>query len=313
MGFFTRNREGDDDVPGQRGSRPAAEAGTARRRTANNGRDQADELRRRARRRLVGAILMVLVAVVVLPMILDGEPEPTHDNLAVQVPSQAPGQPNLAVVTPPASLTNSETAGRVGEEAPPSAGGAVVDPRVPAAIANITPVPGHGAVPQPSTPTPTPAQPGQPPAAANQPSTAKPEPARPAATQPPPPPPVAQPRTPPNAAAAQKEAEAARALALLQGQPVPPASSGNNASARSGGAERFAVQVVAVRSREGADQLLSRLRGAGLTAYIESITTPDGQVHRVRLGPYNSRSQAESAQAKLRGLPGGYSGSLVPL
>jgi len=36
-------------------------------------------------------------------------------------------------------------------------------------------------------------------------------------------------------------------------------------------------------------------------------------VHRVRLGPFGSKSQAESAQAKLRGLPGGYNGSLVPL
>lgn len=135
---------------------------------------------------------------------------------------------------------------------------------------------------------------------------AKPEPAaKPAA-----PAPVA--RTPaPNPAAAQKEAEAARALALLQGKPAPaPARSSSSAEAAP---SRYAVQVVAVRSREGADALLSKLRGAGLSAYIETIKTPDGQVHRVRLGPFNSRNQAESAQTKLRSLPGGYNGSLVPL
>src|SRR5690606_3717770 len=144
------------------------------------------------------------------------------------------------------------------------------DPRVPAAIATITPVPGRDAPIKPTPPaSQPPAQPGS--QASSPPSTAKP--AQPPA--PPPAPSASAPRTPPNAAAAQKEAEAARALALLQGKPVPPVSSANTASARAG-AERFAVQVVAVRSREGADQLLGRLRSAGLTAYIETITTPDG-------------------------------------
>lgn len=306
MAFFTRNQKDDAESADQPagGQRSEAQQGISRRKTGAGTRDAAaaDELRRRARRRLVGAIAMVLAAVIVLPMVLDSEPEPLPENIPIQIPGQSAAfQPNLSAPDP------AETPSPSAAPTPPSGGeapvgvpapvavtpGAPVDPRTPASLAQVTPV--ESATTPPPEPEPKP-QPKPAPAA-------KPETART-----PPPAPVA--RTPaPNPAAAQKEAEAARALALLQGKPVPARSSSSADAAPS----RYAVQVVAVRSREGADALMSKLKGAGLSAYIETIKTPDGQVHRVRLGPFNSRSQAESAQAKLRGLPGGYNGSLVPL
>jgi DedD protein len=45
-------------------------------------------LKRRARRRLVGAIALVLLVVIVLPVILDQEPKPVRHDLTVQIPSQ---------------------------------------------------------------------------------------------------------------------------------------------------------------------------------------------------------------------------------
>jgi len=45
-------------------------------------------LRRRARRRLVGAIALVVLIVVLLPIILDQQPRPVTQTLTVQIPSQ---------------------------------------------------------------------------------------------------------------------------------------------------------------------------------------------------------------------------------
>jgi DedD protein len=57
-------------------------------------------LKRRARRRLVGAIALVVLAVVVLPIILDQKPRPGPQELTVQIPSQD-GGPFKARTLPP--------------------------------------------------------------------------------------------------------------------------------------------------------------------------------------------------------------------
>ncbi len=57
------------------------------------------QLKRRARRRLVGAIALVLLLVIVPPMIMDLEPRPVTSDLTVEIPSQASGE----VRTPPAA------------------------------------------------------------------------------------------------------------------------------------------------------------------------------------------------------------------
>lgn len=45
-----------------------------------------DELRRRARRRLVGAVVLALAAAVVLPMLLEGDPKPLGSDVSIQIP-----------------------------------------------------------------------------------------------------------------------------------------------------------------------------------------------------------------------------------
>src|SRR5215472_16360215 len=45
-----------------------------------------DELRRRARRRLVGAIVLALAAAVLLPLLLETEPKPLGDDVSIQIP-----------------------------------------------------------------------------------------------------------------------------------------------------------------------------------------------------------------------------------
>jgi DedD protein len=53
--------------------------------------DDANLLKRRARRRLVGAIALVVLIVVVLPVVLDQQPRPVPQALTVQIPAQDGG------------------------------------------------------------------------------------------------------------------------------------------------------------------------------------------------------------------------------
>jgi len=53
--------------------------------------EEALQLKRRARRRLVGAIALVTFAVIILPLILDKEPGPAGPPLSVQIPNQESG------------------------------------------------------------------------------------------------------------------------------------------------------------------------------------------------------------------------------
>lgn len=46
------------------------------------------QLRKRARRRLVGAIVLVAVAVVILPMVLDSKPEQRNHEIEIHIPSE---------------------------------------------------------------------------------------------------------------------------------------------------------------------------------------------------------------------------------
>lgn len=48
--------------------------------------DEELQLKKRARRRLVGAIALVLAVVVFLPMILDNEPKPLSEDIAISIP-----------------------------------------------------------------------------------------------------------------------------------------------------------------------------------------------------------------------------------
>jgi DedD protein len=48
--------------------------------------DEELQLKKRARRRLVGAIALVLLIVVFLPMVLDNEPRPLNQDIAITIP-----------------------------------------------------------------------------------------------------------------------------------------------------------------------------------------------------------------------------------
>lgn len=49
--------------------------------------DDEQNLRRKARRRLIGAFALTLAVVVILPMVLDSEPKPTGQDIDLRIPS----------------------------------------------------------------------------------------------------------------------------------------------------------------------------------------------------------------------------------
>lgn len=104
--------------------------------------DEELHLKKRARRRLVGAIALVLLVVVFLPMFLDSEPKPLNQDIAITIPP-LPGAD---------SRSQPATA--------PSAAVAPANTDIPHAKTEITPpprpAPAPVAVPKAETPKPEP-------------------------------------------------------------------------------------------------------------------------------------------------------------
>jgi DedD protein len=75
--------------------------------------DEELQLKKRARRRLVGAIVLVTAVAVILPMVLDSEPRPVTQNVDIQIPSSDAGEfkPKAAASAPPAVASSTPIKG----------------------------------------------------------------------------------------------------------------------------------------------------------------------------------------------------------
>jgi DedD protein len=104
----------DDAAAGARArSKRASSAGEPAARRGKEGRAAADPVlpeKKRARRRLVGAIALALAVAVGLPMILDSEPKPLATDIDIRIPAKdkAPPQPLPAPVAASDTLDKSE-------------------------------------------------------------------------------------------------------------------------------------------------------------------------------------------------------------
>src|SRR5712671_3344598 len=95
-----------------------------------------EELKRRARRRLVGAIVLALAAAVILPLLLESDPKPLGDDVSIQIPpidsgkfitplspakgvdaKAAPDRPGPGTLTPSTPVTPSKPAATAPESA----------------------------------------------------------------------------------------------------------------------------------------------------------------------------------------------------
>jgi DedD protein len=137
--------------------------------------DEEIQLRRRARRRLIGAIVLVTALVVALPMVLDTEPRPTSGEISIKIPPPDSDKFTSRVVpVPPSAEPKPAPGGR-----PAGTGAATATPKFSAAI-------GEAAAPVPAK-----ADPGPEPAAVAGPKAGGETPKAPSRSEAPPPAPSA--------------------------------------------------------------------------------------------------------------------------
>ena len=141
--------------------------------------------------------------------------------------------------------------------------------------------------PPPMAQSPAPA-PAPAPVVAEPAPVAAPASAAPVAAAPPPPPP---PRPAPD------NSEARRAQALLEGKPVAAAPAAVASDAK---AARFVVQAGAYTDAATLREARQKVEKLGLKTYTQVVETDSGARTRVRVGPFDTREEAEKAAARIK-------------
>jgi DedD protein len=250
--------------------------------------------KKRARRRLVGAVALALAVAVGLPMVLDSEPKPLTSDIAIQIPSRekvapmpAPEAPTPAapaptaadsldkreqfVEPPKAESTDVKTVSlkSAAPKAEPKAVEPKPDPKPEAKLA-------AKAEPKPAEPKPAVPKPSvKAPAKAEEKAAAKP---------------------------AKAPEEADRALAILEGKPA------DKPKAADDSGQKFVVQVAALASQDKVNELQDKLKEAGIRSFTHKVPTASGERIQVKVGPF-SREEADKMRARLDKV--GLGGSMV--
>ncbi|MES2125830.1 MAG: SPOR domain-containing protein [Pseudomonadota bacterium] len=279
--FLSKNKQETVDEDGAYHSRADDEALSARaksKRAASNGegapkRGKASKAaddpilpeKKRARRRLVGAVALALAVAVGLPMLLDPEPKPMPADIAIQIPSKdKPAPLPVPAAAPPVASTPAVKAADALD-----AREEIVDPAKPAPKAP----PAKDAL-----------------AIAEVKTGAKPEvpkvPAKPEAKAP-------EVKVAPKPAKVEEKAVVAapndaRALAILEGK-----------EADKPAAQKYMVQVGAFATQDKVNELQGKLKEAGIKSFTQKVPTQSGEKTRVRVGPFSSKEEADKTLAKL--------------
>jgi DedD protein len=235
--------------------------------------DEAQRVRTQARRRLIGAFVLLGLGIIAFPIVFETQPRPIAVDLPVDIPRKDAVPP---LNPPPARVPAARASGAVTAEAPRDSASSPAVAATPA-----EPIPAPAPLPSPApAPAPTPAKPAS---------------AAPAPTETPRA--VAQDRTP----AAAPVAESSRAKSLLEGKADEPAV----------GAGKFAVQVGAFSDPAVARDMRGKVEKLGLRTYTQVVDTKDGKRTRVRVGPFASRDEADRAAARIRSA--GYGQQVITL
>ena len=119
--------------------------------------ESLDIVRKRAKHRLIGAAVLVLIGVVGFPLLFDSQPRPVPVDIAIEIPAKQGVKPLAPVTVAPA--------------APVAPAPAPATPAAPAAVAAVTPAPlAAPATPVVAVPAPAPVAPAPAPAAAARPA-----------------------------------------------------------------------------------------------------------------------------------------------
>ncbi|MFZ6730514.1 SPOR domain-containing protein [Undibacterium sp. Ji42W] len=300
--------------------------------------------KKRARRRLIGAVALALAAIIGLPMILDSDPKPLPDDINIRIPSkdktpditadavapkskkQLSDEPPEEIIEVPATPKNKVAANDGADrqiKSMTTAGGTTLAQTAPATVkpaksevkaeaktetkTETKPVVKAESKPESKVevkPVPTPVK-----AVEKDVATARNEPkaeAKPAKSEKIEVKPVV-------AKTGNTDDEAARALAILEGKTPPatkPVVSKPEAADKPAEKSSYAVQAGAFSSQAKVDEVQAKLNAANIRSYTQKIITTNGEVTRIRVGPFASKEEADKMRAKLSKL--GLSASLPP-
>lgn len=233
--------------------------------------DQLIEMRNKARRRLIGAVVLVLAAVVVIPILLSDNALDEPEQMVSVIPSIIPPSEEQYRLSENLErpIFESDSVGVVEDEQ------GLIESELELAV--VEPPPVLNLEPEPaSAPEPKP----------------KPEPK---------PEPKPTPKPTPKPKENARTDDGSVAIALLEGRTPPPKAEQSGS---------FVLQIAAYSSKADADQRRSKLIAAGVSnAYVETANVSGKTAYRLRVGPFPSRQAVQAAQTRLRSL--GYENSFV--
>jgi len=272
------------------------------------------QLKKRARRRLVGAVAFAVLAAVVLPMVMDQEPKQSVQDVEIRIPGQdeKPFTPKLAAAAPPSEVAKPAPAVVAPAPTPaPVPAPAVAKPAEPVE-AKPQPVPTTRVVDTTKSSDKS-ADKSAEKAPEKAPEKAKPPTKEKTSEKPQEKPAVKTPdkttdKDKEKAKAADKakasDSDAQRAAAILSGKA--PEASKAEGSATAGS---FVILIGAFANDGNVKTLKGKLGEQGIKVYTEPLDTPQGKKTRVRAGPFPSREAAEKALEKMKRI--GVSGVLT--
>jgi DedD protein len=94
--------------------------------------ESVEVVRKRARQRLIGASILVLIAVVGFPLIFDSQPRPVPVDIAIEIPSRSAVKPGTPIAAPaPAAVASAPAPATTVPQAPAAAVPAASEPAAP--------------------------------------------------------------------------------------------------------------------------------------------------------------------------------------
>ena len=245
--------------------------------------DAVLKARTRARQRLIGAVVLVVIGVIGFPLVFETQPRPIPVDIPIVIPRKD-GAPALAM---PPARSSTGAAPAVMQSAPVVSSAPAMASPPDEVITETRDQAGKEVAKEPPAAARAPSAPAVAEKAASRP-TLKPAAAEPA------------PKAVAEAKPAAKAEEAVRAKALLEG------ATPNKASGA-----RFVLQVGAFAEASAARETRLKVEKLGLKTYTQVADTPAGNRIRVRVGPFASREEADKALAKARSA--GLSGVVLTL
>lgn len=243
---------------------PGQTAGDASSNFSNSPAESVEVLRRRARHRLIGATVLVIIGVVGFPLVFDTQPRPVSVDIAVDIPDRIKTKPMV-------SASSATKQAPLATDAALSPKEEVVAAAKKEETASSNTV--QSAVASSPTATPAPAKTAEP--------VKTPEPVSTKADS----------KTT-DASASAKTATATQATAA-------PATATANAATDG---PRFVVQIGAFAEDSKVKEVRLKLEKAGFKTYTNVANTKDGPRTRVRVGPFASKDEAEKMASKIKQL-----------